>query len=205
MRNIKIKVCGITDKKNYNDLKKYPISYFGFIFYDKSPRYILNKKNISFIKNIPNKVGVFVDEDHEKVLSIANKYDFSIIQLHGNESENYCKILRSKGLCIIKSQLIRKKTDFKETKSKNIDFNLFDYKSKDFGGSGKSFNWNILNTISLKKKYFLSGGVSMNNLNDLNKIKDKNYLYGLDLNSKFEKYPGYKDIKLIDKFFNIIR
>ena len=204
MKNIKVKVCGITDEKNYCDLKKYPISYFGFIFYKKSPRYIFKNNRISFIKDIPNKVAVFVNEDFKEVLRISKEYNFSIVQLHGNESDNYCRKLRDDGLNIIKSHLIKDQKDFNKINSNNVDYNLFDYKSQIYGGSGKSFDWDLLNKISIKKKYFLSGGISLENFNEFKKINNKNYLYALDLNSKFEKYPGYKDVNLIEKFFNLI-
>lgn len=202
MNNFKIKVCGITDEKNYLDLLEYPIDYFGFIFYKKSPRYILQKKDVSFIKNIPNKVGVFVNEDINDLLKIIKEYNFKTIQLHGNESIEYCKKLKKMGIKVIKSLLIKNDSiSNSEINSNNYDYLLFDYKSKKFGGSGKNFNWSLLNKLSINKPYFLSGGISLENIKNLNKINDKTSLYALDLNSKFEKYPGYKDIKLIDKFF----
>ncbi len=76
MINCKIKVCGITNEVNYNDLKNYPIDYFGFIFYDKSPRYLLEYDNIEFIKLINNKVGVFLDDDITNVIGLCEKYNF---------------------------------------------------------------------------------------------------------------------------------
>ena len=204
MKNIKVKVCGITDEKNYCDLKKYPISYFGFIFYKKSPRYIFKSNRISFIKDIPNKVAVFVNEDFKEVLRISKEYNFSIVQLHGNESDSYCERLKGAGLKIIKSHSIKDLNDFNKINLNNTDFNLFDYKSKLFGGSGNFFDWDLLNRISIKKKYFLSGGISLENFKNIKKINCNKYLYALDLNSKFEKYPGYKDVNLIDKLFNIM-
>ena len=78
--NYKIKICGLTDEKNFSELKKYPIDYFGFIFYDKSPRYILNNPNHSFIKEIKNKVAVFVNEKIDTVLNILYMYNFSYVQ-----------------------------------------------------------------------------------------------------------------------------
>ena len=103
----RIKVCGITDKNNFSELKKYQIDYFGFIFYEKSPRYILNNPDHSFIKNIKNKVAVFVDEKIDTVISTLEKYNFSYVQLHGNESSDYCMKLKMRGIKIIKSYLIK--------------------------------------------------------------------------------------------------
>ena len=201
----RIKVCGITDENNFSELKKYHIDYFGFIFYKKSPRYILNNPDHAFIKNIKNKVAVFVDENIDTVISTLEKYDFSYVQLHGNESRDYCMKLKKKGIKIIKSYLIRTQEDFHSMKldKESADYYLFDYKSDKYGGSGKTFNWEILNNKDFDKPFFLSGGLSLDNLNNLNMINDNEMLYGLDLNSKFEKSPGLKDVEKIGKLFNL--
>ena len=205
INNYMIKVCGITDEQNFFELKKYPIDYFGFIFYDKSPRYILNNPDHNFIKNINNKVAVFVNEEIDKVLSVLETYKFSYVQLHGNESSNYCIKLKKKGIKIIKSYLIRTQEDFKSIKmeKESADYFLFDYKSDNHGGSGKSFDWKILNNKLYDKPFFLSGGLSLDNINNIKMIDDNKMLYGLDLNSKFEISPGLKDIKKISKLFNL--
>ena len=201
----RIKVCGITDENNFSELKKYQIDYFGFIFYEKSPRYILNNPDHAFIKNIKNKVAVFVDENIDTVIGIMEKYDFSYVQLHGNEGSDYCMKLKRKGIKIIKSYLIRTQEDFHCIKldRESADYFLFDYKSDKYGGSGKTFNWEILNNKDFDKPFFLSGGLSLDNLNNINMINDNEKLYGLDLNSKFEKSPGLKDIEKIGKLFNL--
>ena len=193
------------DKKNFSALKKYPIDLFGFIFYDKSPRYIFNNPDHNFIKNINNKVAVFVNEKMDKVLSILETYNFSYVQLHGNEDSDYCIKLKKKGIKIIKSYLIRTQEDFHSMKldKESADYYLFDYKSDKYGGSGKTFNWEILNNKDFDKPFFLSGGLSLDNLNNINMINDNEKLYGLDLNSKFEKSPGLKDVEKIGKLFNL--
>ena len=205
IKDYKVKVCGITEEKNYFDLSKYPIDYFGFIFYKKSPRYILNNPDHFFIKNIKNKVAVFVNEDIDTVISILEKYNFSYIQLHGDENFDYCMKLKQKGIKIIKSYLLNKDDGIIDKNLINSlsDLFLFDYKSRKYGGSGKSFDWNLLNNIKINKPFFLSGGLSLNNINNINNINNKKFLYGLDLNSRFEDSPGIKDISLIDKFFNL--
>jgi len=205
IKNYKVKVCGITEEKNYFDLSKYPIDYYGFIFYKKSPRYILNNPDHFFIKNIKNKVAVFVNEDIDTVIRILEKYNFSYIQLHGDENVDYCMKLKKKGIKIIKSYLLNKDDCILDKTLINSlsDLFLFDYKSQKYGGSGKSFDWNLLNSIKIDKPFFLSGGISLDNINNINNIINKKFLYGLDLNSKFEDSPGIKDISLIDKFFNL--
>ena len=205
INNYMIKVCGLIDEKNYSELSKYPIDYFGFIFYDKSPRFIFNNPNHSFIKKIKNKVAVFVNEKIDKVLNILETYNFSYVQLHGNESRDYSMKLKKKGIKVIKSYLIRSNDDFENIKmnTESVDYYLFDYKSDKYGGSGKTFDWEILNNKSLDKPFFLSGGLSLNNIHDIKMIKDNEKLFCLDLNSKFEKSPGLKDIEKIDKLFNM--
>jgi len=203
MKNYKIKICGITNERNYNDIKNYPIDYFGFIFYEKSSRYLLKNNNVNFIKSIKNKVGVFVDENINYLLELCEKYNFNVVQLHGNESEDYCKKLKNNRIEVIKSFLINSNDDLKNINlyTNYVDYFLFDYKSKNYGGSGINFNWKLLNNIEIKRPYFLSGGISLKNINNISFIENQNNLYAIDLNSKFEKYPGFKDIKMIDKLF----
>ena len=203
MKNYKVKVCGITDEKNYMDLSRYPIDYFGFIFYNKSPRYVSD--DCDFIKDISNKIAVFVNEDINQILHIVKEYNFSMIQLHGNESPQYCNDLKKMSLRLIKSFLINNESDFNDINlySNSVDYFLFDYKSKKYGGSGKSFDWSILNKIKISKPFFLSGGISLENINKIANLYDNRFLHAVDINSKFEKYPGFKDVKLIDKFYNL--
>ncbi len=205
INNYFIKVCGLTDEKNYLELREYPIDIFGFIFYDKSPRYILSNPNHSFIKKIKNKVAVFVNEKIDTVFNILETYNFSYVQLHGNESSNYVMKLKKKGVKVIRSYLIKNIEDYKNINMnmESVDYYLFDYRSDKYGGSGKTFDWNILNNKDIDKPFFLSGGLSLDNINNINMIKDNTNLYGLDLNSKFEKSPGIKDIKKINKLFNL--
>tara|TARA_B100002051_G_C16561224_1_gene547649 strand:+ start:193 stop:819 length:627 start_codon:yes stop_codon:yes gene_type:complete len=205
INNYMIKVCGITDEQNFSELKKYPIDFFGFIFYDKSPRYIFNNPDHSFIKNINNKVAVFVNEEIDKVLSVLETYNFSYVQLHGNEDNDYCIKLKKRGIKIIKSYLIRTQEDLKSIKMEldAVDYILFDYKGDNYGGSGKTFDWKILNNKVYYKPFFLSGGLSLDNINNIKLIDDNKMPYCLDLNSKFEKSPGIKDVKKISKLFNL--
>ena len=114
-------------------------------------------------------------------------------------------ILEKKGIKIIKSYLIRTQEDFKSIKmeKESADYFLFDYKSDNHGGSGKSFDWKILNNKLYDKPFFLSGGLSLDNMNNIKTIDDNKMLYGLDLNSKFEISPGLKDVKKISKLFNL--
>ena len=178
LNKYKNKICGLTDEKNFSELKKYPIDYFGFIFYDKSPRYILNNPNHSFIKEIKNKVAVFVNEKIDTILNILEVYNFSYVQLHGNERAIIAWSSNQEGIKIVKSYLINSHDDLINIKmhKETADYFLFDYKSSKYGGSGKTFDWEILNDKSFDKP-FLSGGLSLDNISNINMIKDNEMLW----------------------------
>ena len=163
----------------------------------------MNNPDHAFIKNIKNKVAVFVDENIDTVISILEKYNFSYVQLHGNESSNYCMKLKIRRNKIVKSYLINSHDDLINIKmhKETADYFCLIIRAVNTEGSGKTFDWEILNDKSFDKP--LSGGLSLDNLSNINMIKDNEMLYGLDLNSKFEKSPGLKDKEKIDKLFNL--
>jgi phosphoribosylanthranilate isomerase len=207
---MKIKVCGLTKLNQVEELISLNIDFFGFIFYEKSPRFVLNKLSLKDIKSIKSnsKVGVFVNEEIEKIVEISKKADLNFIQLHGNENEDFIFELREKlnnKIEIIK--VIRIGTQKKEELQKTINqqpstvnYLLFDTDSSAFGGTGKTFDWNILNEIEISKPYFLSGGISLENIEDIKDLIQKPFT--LDINSKFEIESGNKDLEKIKKFKN---
>lgn len=215
----KLKVCGLTQLAQIRELVALKIDFLGFIFYEKSPRYVLNHLNLDEISEINHqgKVGVFVNEDLEKIIEIAEKSDLNFIQLHGDESDDFILELRKKlkpEVGIIK--VIRIGNQESEVRSKigkvfdsaqtdnqqpaMINYLLFDTDSKAFGGTGKSFDWNILNEIEIPLPYFLSGGISLENFHQLKTINQQPF--ALDINSKFEIEPGIKDLEKIKEFIN---
>ncbi len=214
-----LKICGLTQLDQIRELVALKINFLGFIFYEKSPRYVLNHLNLAEISEINHqgKVGVFVNEDLEKIIEIAEKSDLNFIQLHGDESDNFILELRKKlkpEVGIIKvirignqeSEVRRKvekvfdsaQTDNQQPKT--INYLLFDTDSKAFGGTGKAFDWNILNEIAIPLPYFLSGGISLENFHKLKTINQQPFT--LDINSKFEIEPGIKDLEKIKEFIN---
>ena len=210
----KIKVCGLTQLHQICELVALKIDFIGFIFYEKSPRYVLNHLNLEQISEINHqgKVGVFVNETVEKIIEIAEKADLNFVQLHGDETENFISELKQKlnpKIEIIKVIRIGNLSPDELQKSinqqpKSINHLLFDTDSKAFGGTGKTFDWNILNEIEIPFPYFLSGGISLENINQLPTIIHQPY--ALDVNSQFEIEPGIKDLEkikeLISKFKN---
>jgi len=209
---LKLKVCGLTKIDQINELIDLKVDFLGFIFYDKSPRFVLNHLSLEQISEINHlgKVGVFVNEDLDNIIDISQTADLNFIQLHGDETENFIAELRKKlnpetgiiKVCRIGNDIENLKSKIYNLNSK-IDYLLFDTDSKAFGGTGQTFDWNILNDIEIPLPYFLSGGISLENLENLNIISQK--AFALDINSKFEIEPGNKDLQKIKEFLSLIK
>ncbi len=179
--------------------------YLGFIFYAKSPR-LISEVSAELIKYIPSEiktVGVFVNEELEKVKDKVNLLKLKAVQLHGSESPEYCEALKSTfpTLEVIKAFGIDEDFDFSALQPylKAADYFLFDTKTKVHGGSGKTFNWSVLDQYTYTKPYFLSGGIDLEHSTAIKKINDER-LYALDINSRFETEPGLKDAAKIKEF-----
>ena len=210
-----VKVCGLTQISQINELVVVKIDYLGFIFYGKSPRFVLDHLSLDDISKINHqgKVGVFVNETVEKIVEISKKADLNFIQLHGDENEEYIvrlrqilketiKIIKVIRVGNIKSEAVIELEKISNLKSQ-ISNLLFDTDSKAFGGTGKTFDWNILNEIKIPLPYFLSGGISLENVDAIKNLKQKPF--ALDINSKFEIEAGVKDLEKIKKFVNHIK
>jgi phosphoribosylanthranilate isomerase len=195
---IKLKICGMRDAANIKAVEELSPNYMGFIFYDKSPRYVGESFRIPDIKNA---VGVFVNENTEKIL----QKNVSIVQLHGNESPEQCAELKAKGITVIKAFSIDDDFDFDKTKPYNdvVDYFLFDTKGKYYGGNAYPFDWNKLNEYDQSKPFFLSGGLNAQNLANLDLLNGMN-LYAIDLNSGVEDSPGIKNIEKIKNVMSCI-
>ncbi len=205
---MKIKVCGMKYPENIQELNKLSIDYMGMIFYQKSPRYI----DYQLCQNVGNidssnikRVGVFVNSTVDYIVEMIDRYKLDLIQLHGNESPDFCAEL-NKFIPIIKAFSISEASDFEQTKAYEglRGYFLFDTKTSQYGGSGKKFDWNILDAYDEDTPFFLSGGISAEDVKQIKAIKHPR-LYGVDLNSKFETEPGLKDIQLLDQFIKQLR
>ncbi len=189
---------------NIEELGNLGIDYMGFIFYKKSPRNIEIKPNIKLSKEI-KRVGVFVNADINTIIQKINEFNLDIIQLHGNESPEFCREL-NKIMPIIKAFSIAEASDFEATKQYHDlkGYFLFDTKTSHYGGSGQKFDWSILNEYKGEIPFFLSGGISEDDAQAIKEIKHPK-LVAIDLNSKFEIEPGLKDINTLEKFITEIR
>lgn len=214
-----LKVCGMTQKEQIRELIDLNVDFIGFIFYKRSPRFVLNSLTLADIQSIdhPGKTGVFVNESVEKVIEVAEKAGLAMIQLHGNEDQTYISTLRKQAghkIKIMKAvrigiqDAVSKEQHSEEISEQiravqnDVDYILFDTDSKGYGGTGKRFDWSFLNSLHIPFPYFLSGGISGDNIGDLDTIRHKPF--AIDINSKFERTPGDKDIEKIKKFKNQI-
>ncbi|MCX2477416.1 phosphoribosylanthranilate isomerase [Pedobacter sp. MC2016-05] len=206
MRSLKLKVCGMKFAANIASVAALQLDYLGFIFYEQSPRFI-SDVSAELIKYVPHQiktVGVFVNEDLEVVKKKVNLYQLKAVQLHGNESVEYCNELKESfnSLEVIKAFGVEEEFDFSvlDVYENVVDFFLFDTKTKAHGGSGKTFDWKILENYKLNKPYFLSGGIDLEHAAAISKIENSR-LYALDINSRFEIEAGVKDVQKIGEFF----
>lgn len=192
------------DKENISGLLALKPDYIGFIFYDKSKRFVVDFPQIE-IPSTTKKVGVFVNEKVDEVLKVVEKYKLDFVQLHGNETPEFCEKLAAKNIKIIKAFSVDGNFDFSAIKSfeKHVSLFLFDTKGNNYGGNGIKFNWDLLQNYTGKTPFLLSGGISKNDAAEIKKFKHPAFL-GIDINSGFELEPGLKNIKEIKKFKSLL-
>ena len=201
---MKVKVCGLNNQSNIDQLNNMDIDYLGFIFYKNSPRFL--NKNLLLSNVSKNRVGVFVNEKFEEIKNKIENYNLTYVQLHGDENPILCKKLMN--FCkVIKAFRISDKFDFKLTNeyTDSCNFFLFDTFTNEYGGSGKKFDWKKIISFN-DKKFFLSGGIDSNSIDNINVIKkENNQLYAVDINSNFETKPGFKDLNKIKIFLKNLK
>jgi phosphoribosylanthranilate isomerase len=206
MDDLKLKVCGMRDHENIMRVAALRPEFMGFIFYQHSPRYVGGEFELpSDFPGDIKRVGVFVNERTEVILETAGRFKLDFIQLHGSEPVKQCHELRQHNYKIIKVFSIDNSFDFASTKFylAAVDFFLFDTKGKYHGGNSQVFDWSILNKYDLAIPYFLSGGLSTENISSAIKINDPR-LYALDINSGVEDSPAIKNPNKIQAVKDII-
>lgn len=213
---MKLKVCGM--KLNTLEVATLDPDYLGFIFWEPSKRYF--EGTIPRLPASIKKVGVFVDAPLEAILKKVDTYDLQAVQLHGNESPEFCndlktinndrsKALEESSIEIIKVFSIKDDFDFSIlTPYENVcDYFLFDTKGKLPGGNGFTFSWEVLKNYPSTKPYFLSGGISLDEIEKIREFQQRpesKYCHAIDVNSKFESEPGLKDIKKLKEFKEVL-
>lgn len=202
---MKIKVCGMRDPDNILELvQEVNPDWMGLIFYPKSPRYVSGRPDISVQSSEVTKVGVFVNEPIESLLSKIDEFNLSVLQLHGTESPEYVRELKLKtNKKLWKVFSVGDKIDWETLREYVglVEYFLFDTATKDHGGSGRKFNWQVLERYPFEKGFILSGGLDEESIAEIIALAGRMpQLVGVDLNSKFEDAPGLKNIGRLKSF-----
>ena len=198
---MKLKVCGMQSFENIRNLAKIMPDYIGFIFWEHSKRFV--SKSTPDLGDRIKKVGVFVNASLNYIKECIIAHKLEVVQLHGNESPKQCSKLKGFDIEIIKAFNIHKKFNFNELEiyESVCDYFLFDAKGKLPGGNGLHFDWTVLKDYPSKKPFFLSGGIGPNDSVAIASIIKLNLpIYAVDINSKFEIEPGFKNIQSIKEF-----
>ena len=221
-----IKVCGMRDAQNIREVSQLGVDMIGMIFYPKSPRYVEMQSshagiipdyvkediNIKSAKS-PARVGVFVDDMVQNIVTRVVNYHLDYVQLHGNEPREMCENLRltldpdiRPGIKIIKAISVSDASDIQKYKEYvgAVDLFLFDTKCKTVGGSGQQFDWQVLEQYDGEVPFLLSGGIGPEDASRLHAFHHPKCI-GIDLNSHFEIEPGVKDVEKLKGFLNEIQ
>ncbi|MDE6577337.1 MAG: phosphoribosylanthranilate isomerase [Muribaculaceae bacterium] len=182
--------------------------YMGFIFYPPSPR-DCSGTDPSVVRQLPSEVtpvAVTVNMDTASILRLTDKYGFRIVQLHGDESPEMCGNLKREGLTVFKAIGIKDEESLRKINEYEgcVDMFVFDTSSAARGGTGKKFDWNLLERYSGTTPFLLSGGISPEDASLIKKFSHDR-MAGIDLNSKFESAPAIKDVALLGNFIKQIK
>ena len=233
-----IKVCGMRDAQNIREVSQLGVDMIGMIFYPKSPRYVemqsshagiipdyakedigasdssgSSSESVSTSSKSPARVGVFVDDMVQNIVTRVVNYHLDYVQLHGNEPREMCENLRSTldpdirpGIKIIKAISVSDALDIQKYKEYvgAVDLFLFDTKCKTVGGSGQQFDWQVLEQYDGEVPFLLSGGIGPDDASRLHAFHHPKCI-GIDLNSRFEIEPGVKDVEKLKGFLNEIQ
>ena len=217
---MKLKVCGMREENNIAQLQELSPDYMGFIFYEKSKRYVGKnfRPDLDLLKGL-QKVGVFVNHSVDFIFSQVSRYQLDIIQLHGDESPDFCAAIKSpinrgardipNHVKTVKAFSVDENFNFQvlEDYKPHCDYFLFDTKGKNYGGNGVAFDWQILKQYDNTIPLFMSGGISLDNIEDLLVFIQENQInvHVIDVNSRFEIEPALKDIDQLKKLYKIIQ
>jgi phosphoribosylanthranilate isomerase len=209
---MRVKVCGMTQIEQVDKLSELGVTFAGFIFYPKSPRYVFKHMTTTQIRkeNNVNKVGVFVNSSIEEVLHMVDECRLHMVQLHGDESPKYCEKIADY-VSVVKAfrlsdndsveWMIRPYMDV-------CDMFMFDTMGSGYGGTGKKFDWSILKDQTIGKPFFLSGGIEPGDEEKLEAFTAEpvaKALFAIDINSKFELAPGIKDMEKVRSFVDKLK
>ena len=198
-----VKVCGMRDSENIRAIEQTKADLMGFIFHPKSPRFVASLPE--YMPKKQKRVGVFVNASLEQILAKAQKFSLEYIQLHGDEPPAFCSELKNRGLKVIRAQRIANADDIIRAESYNMaDLMIFDTKTELYGGSGKKFNWQLLENYKGCVPFLLSGGIRSDTFEEIKAFFHPQFA-GIDLNSGFEISPALKDVGNLNNFIEKIK
>lgn len=209
----RIKVCGITLPSQLEAFDEMGVDLAGFIFYPKSPRYVVNKISADYLRKFRGriaKVGVFVNMPYEELMRTVEDYRLDMIQLHGDEIPRYCEQVANY-ITVVKAFRLSENDPIEwmaKPYEEACDMYMFDTLGAGYGGTGKKFDWNVLKNAAINKLFFLSGGIEPGDEEKLKEFAREEIakrIFGIDINSKFEISPGVKDINKVREFVEKLR
>jgi phosphoribosylanthranilate isomerase len=199
-----VKVCGMRDAENIREVEALGVDWMGFVFHRTSPRFVSELPD--YLPQRAKRIGVFVNETEERIMETVELFRLDMVQLHGQETPDFCNRIRSKGLKVIKAINVQNGFPSEEVFSYEgaCDYFLFDTKTSLPGGSGMKFDWSALSAYRGTTPFLLSGGISPDDA-DRVEVFVHGHCLGIDLNSRFETSPAYKDIRLLQSFIDKIK
>lgn len=209
MGKLRVKICGMKHPANIAEVCALSPDYLGFLFYEKSPRFVGEHPDMDIFSLVPpaiEKVGVFVNATAGEMLRLSDRYRIHTIQLHGNEPADVCMTLKEEGRVVVKAvpgDSARIEAGIKKYNG-FVDYFLFDTPVQNYGGSGRKFEWAALESSEVPRPFFLSGGIGPGDEEAIVGL-DWNGLYAVDVNSRFETEPGMKDVRLLEEFMEMIK
>src|SRR6476469_3358190 len=210
---VRIKVCGVTLPAQLEAFDEMGVDLAGFIFYPKSPRYVVNKISADYLRKFRGriaKVGVFVNMPYEELIRTVEDYRLDMIQLHGDEIPRYCEQVANY-ITVVKAFRLSENDPIEwmaKPYEDACDMYMFDTLGAGYGGTGKKFDWNVLKGSTINKLFFLSGGIEPG---DEEKLKvfaaepEARKLFAVDINSKFEVGAGVKNMEKVKQFVKTLK
>lgn len=204
MNDLKLKVCGMTSLEQVEQLAALGVDYAGFIFYEASPRFVGDKMDPAALRSLTKiqKVGVFVNEKDARIREAIEAYGLNAVQLHGEESPDQCAALET-SVPVIKAFRLQGNEDLNvllQPYAAAASYFLFDTRAPAYGGTGKKFDWSVLEQAAIPRPYFLSGGIGPEDIEQLWAFTTQHDVCALDVNSRFETSPGVKDMNQVAAF-----
>lgn len=204
----KVKICGLTSLEDARFTAGALVNYLGFIFFEESPRFVTPAEAGAIINWIegPECVGVFVNQPMDDVNMLARQTGIDLVQLHGNESPEYCELVEKPVIKVIHVENDSSEAELQQAIEPYLsvaDYLLFDTKTDgQWGGTGQAFDWSLIKNISAGTPIFLSGGLNVKNIRDACRQVAP---YGVDLSSSLESEPGKKDFDKVEAFMEEMR